>query len=284
MYNQASLGYHLCNPAIALASLKGLFVELKKRLPDGSLISARLSAIIILLLFLFVFSAAPCILAADVFSYYEMETGEMSAEAGFGAEQREPLEKAVGAIRAGRLSEGEALLDQTLSSFRGEMVDPNKVYVSVASRSQLEQFKKESAGEKQVIWLDLSFDHALSLKAFIKSAQREASEALRILDEEIRIAPYSAAPYVERGFIFNRQKKPGLGLQSYETALKLARSYESSKRFEAAALRGMSFSLIDLGDLDKAESLLKESLTVEPGNTLAQKELEYIRHLRASKR
>jgi tetratricopeptide (TPR) repeat protein len=123
-----------------------------------------------------------------------------------------------------------------------------------------------------------------SLKAFVKSGQGQLSEAGDLLDEEMKIAPYSAAPYVESGFIFNRIKKPDLGLQSYLRAYKLSTEHKNSKVFEAPALRGMAFSLIDLGDLDKAEAVLTESLKVDPGNEVAQIELEYIRRLRASKR
>ena len=50
------------------------------------------------------------------------------------------------------------------------------------------------------------------------------------------------------------------------------------------ALRGMGYTLIDTGNLDKAEKVLKESLVIDPGNKVAESELEYIRKLRMSGR
>jgi Flp pilus assembly protein TadD len=53
---------------------------------------------------------------------------------------------------------------------------------------------------------------------------------------------------------------------------------------QATALRGIGVSLIELGELDRAETALRESLEVEPGNALAQNELLYISNLRSRPR
>ena len=50
---------------------------------------------------------------------------------------------------------------------------------------------------------------------------------------------------------------------------------------KATALRGKGMALIELGDLDLAETTLKESLYYDPDNKLARNELGYIQHLRA---
>ena len=60
----------------------------------------------------------------------------------------------------------------------------------------------------------------------------------------------------------------------------LSRKHEANKRAIALALRGIGYSQVELGDLDGAEQSYKESLEVEPGNTLAQRELDYIRQQR----
>lgn len=50
----------------------------------------------------------------------------------------------------------------------------------------------------------------------------------------------------------------------------------------ARALRGMGYNKIELGDLDEAERLFRQSLEFDPGNPGANNELEYIARLRAS--
>ncbi|MEF9977498.1 MAG: hypothetical protein RR834_03235, partial [Thermomonas sp.] len=66
----------------------------------------------------------------------------------------------------------------------------------------------------------------------------------------------------------------------YRSALTLSRKHEANKRAIALALRGIGYSHVELGDLDAAEQAYLESLEVEPGNALAQRELEYIREQR----
>jgi len=48
----------------------------------------------------------------------------------------------------------------------------------------------------------------------------------------------------------------------------------------AKALRGAGVTLIDLGRLDEAQTILERSLTLEPDNNLARSELAYIDYLR----
>jgi tetratricopeptide (TPR) repeat protein len=209
-------------------------------------------------------------------------TGDFLIGKGIGLQYRDIVEKANQLIGAGQFSEAEALVDEVIAFFHSLMVDNDKVYVSVGLKSELEEFKKDSSNGKEVVWLDICFDQALHLKAFIKSEQKQLSEALHILDEEVKVAPYSAFPYIERGVILNSQREHQMALQSYEMALKLARKYESSRGSEAMALRGMGFTLIELGDLDRAEAILKESILIDPGNASAKRELRYIRGLRSS--
>ena len=49
-------------------------------------------------------------------------------------------------------------------------------------------------------------------------------------------------------------------------------------------LASRGFSLVELGDLDGAEKAFSESLDLEPGNSLAIRELKYIQHLRIQQR
>jgi len=127
--------------------------------------------------------------------------------------------------------------------------------------------------------LPVRFD-LMQLKAFIAASNRDFQRALDLLNKQIAIAPYAASPYTESGYILNLLKRPAAALEAYEAGLRLAREFESSKTSEAIALRGMGVALIELGQLKKAEAVLRESLKVDPGNAVALNELKYITHVR----
>jgi len=103
-------------------------------------------------------------------------------------------------------------------------------------------------------------------------------------DIEAKAAPYAPAPHTEGGYALNGLRKPREALEAYRHGLALAREFESSKAEEPVALRGIGFSLIEIGDLAQAESVFRESLKIDPGNEVAVSELGYIEHLRRSQR
>lgn len=84
------------------------------------------------------------------------------------------------------------------------------------------------------------------------------------------------------GFIYySAYRQPYRALDVYRKGLDLARRFPSSNALEPIALRGIGFSLIEIGRLDEAEGALRESLDLDPGNPMALSELEYIDHLRS---
>jgi tetratricopeptide (TPR) repeat protein len=204
----------------------------------------------------------------------------ITTEIGLGADQRPLIWTAASHIKEQRLAEAGTALDQALTAFRKQMIDPDAIYVSVATKDELETYKKEIKISGNTIWVDASFGQALHLKAFIESASKRYETAQRFLDEEIKYAPTEAAPHVERGYILNQQKQPKAALEAYALALDRSRKYVSSAGAEAAALRGIGVVLIDLNELDRAEQYLQDSLTIEPKNQVAEHELAYIQQLR----
>jgi Flp pilus assembly protein TadD len=58
--------------------------------------------------------------------------------------------------------------------------------------------------------------------------------------------------------------------------LALAESFEAGEQMKAMALRGIGYSLVELGDLAGARQAYEQSLEAEPGNETARNELDYI--------
>ena len=54
-----------------------------------------------------------------------------------------------------------------------------------------------------------------------------------------------------------------------------------SKLDIAVALRGRGFVLVEMGQLDEAETAFEDSLELDPNNPIALNELQYVEHLRA---
>jgi tetratricopeptide (TPR) repeat protein len=115
------------------------------------------------------------------------------------------------------------------------------------------------------------------MQAFIAAEQQDFSTALVLLKPIGTISPASAGPAAEAGYILNQLGRAEEGLTSYKRSLALSRQYVSQNPYQAPALRGIGFALIDLKRLDEAEKVFLLSLYVDPGNKGALNELAYIR-------
>ena len=123
---------------------------------------------------------------------------------------------------------------------------------------------------------------AFQLVGYIFAGAGETADALAWIDRAISIAPYMAEPHCEKGYVLNQLQEFDEALKEYEVAVQLSSDFPYSRHAKPMALRGMGFSLIELGRLDDAESAFRESLILEPGNELAESELLYIDGLRSA--
>ncbi len=197
-------------------------------------------------------------------------------EEGQGSAQRQPLFQAQKFLVAGKLDEAEPLIDKVLEYFDNETAEKAVDYVSVASREQLERYKKEHPGERKIVWLDWSYGWALHKKGWIAASRRRLPEAEKWLKKAVAIRPYAAESFVELGYVQTQAGRGQDGLKTYERAIELARTIPMEKVAEPAALRGLGFTLIELKDLPRARKAFRESLRIEPKSMLARREIFYI--------
>ena len=121
------------------------------------------------------------------------------------------------------------------------------------------------------------------LNAFALSKAGRGGEALAAIEEAAKLAPLYAHAQVEKGFILNRLRRPQESLAAYTRAWELATRLPENLDFAGVALRGQASVWIDLGDFDRAEKLLRDSLVIEPGNVVANNELTFIARRRGGK-
>jgi tetratricopeptide (TPR) repeat protein len=198
-------------------------------------------------------------------------------EAGIGVEYRKAVADAYAAInREHDLVRGGTLLAPVLA-YCDEQQRPDRIAVSVSDAAEYKRFLVEHGDGTPVEWIDYACPAAYKAEAFRQVELGDYEAALPWLDKAVAIAPYWPDALSERGFVLNQRGKAAEALESYRKALALAeaaaQSYGSSR---AIALRGIGYSLVELGDLAGARAAYERSLEVDPGNKTALKELDYI--------
>lgn len=199
-----------------------------------------------------------------------------------GSQHRESVERALRATGGGDLARAVDLLRPVIT-FCDHLLDGGRQLVSVASEAEYIAHVAASANGEPVDWVDMACPEAYNTRAFIDVERKDADAASSALHKAIRVAPYWPDPLAELGHLFNITGKAAEGLARYRAALALVQAKPGNRPMHALVLRGIGYSQVELGDLDGAEQAYQESLEVEPGNTLAQSELDYIRQQRGKK-
>jgi Flp pilus assembly protein TadD len=204
-------------------------------------------------------------------------------EPGLGSEQREPLRRAQDLVLGNRIDEAERLLGEIIGAIEAKLGDDGRIRVCVANHQEFERFAAEHGGAAKVVWVDWAYREAIQTEAFIAGARGDFDKALAMLERVETLAPYDPAAFLERGFALNKLRRSKEALESYRHAYDLSQHFESARPSAPAALRGIGFSLVELGDLKGGRKAYEDSLKLEPNNPTAVQELEYIRSLEAQK-
>lgn len=196
-----------------------------------------------------------------------------------GSQYRDAVQQATRAASRGDLERALEVLRPALAFCDGLLAQGHRL-VSVADQAEYTDYVASAGGGEPVDWVDMACPEAFHAVAFVAIERKDADAAFAALDKATRFAPYWVDPLTERGHLLNMTGKPAQGLATYQAALALVESHASNRPMHALVLRGIGYSQVELGDLDAAERAYRASLKIEPGNALAQKELEYIRQQR----
>jgi tetratricopeptide (TPR) repeat protein len=200
----------------------------------------------------------------------------------------DPVADAEQMLRTGRREEAGGVLGELLQNLpKGwKPVRKQKDGLAIAFWDQMEFFSyiafvkgDSKKKDEKVIWDFPSYSKAYYLMAFIAVEQSDWKTGLELINKAIKLEPDHPTLLCEKALILGRIGKPRDALDVYIEASK-AREWAPADQ-HARAQRGAAIALIDLGDLDKAEAMLNDSLSVEPGNRVALNELQYIKKLRA---
>lgn len=116
----------------------------------------------------------------------------------------------------------------------------------------------------------------------LANERRNYRKATVYLDRGLSLQPDNVTLMIERGAAMVVLKQFTDALALYERAEKLDfATKDINFGDDARLLRGKGFALIELKRLDEAEAAYQASLKLEPGNTVAKAQLDYIGKLRA---
>jgi len=198
-----------------------------------------------------------------------------------GAEYRPIFAEAIEAIKNGDRELAEVKLNSVVTYCESKSSLDSVKVVSVANQDEFDYFMTTLKKDTSVVWLDMVCPATYKMLAFLYIDKGKVNLAISSLERATQFAPLWAEPHTELGYIMNKLGNFKKAETSYKYAIKLADQFESSKDLKPMALRGLGFSLTELGDLDGAQKAYEESLLLEPDNKNAPGELKYIDELRA---
>ncbi|WDS37438.1 tetratricopeptide repeat protein [Pseudoxanthomonas sp.] len=205
----------------------------------------------------------------ETYQYY-------AAEPATGYAYRADVGKATRALQQGDIATARPLLEKALAYCDAQRQQPGRRALSFSSRRQYEQYMDGPGKGQPTEWLDVACSSAYQQTGYMLAGAKRMEEALHFLDIAIEVGPYDPMARVERGFVLNALKRFDEGLASYRTALDLAQQNAESAFIKPMALRGVGYTLVELGDLAGAREAYQQSLQLEPGNQTALNELDYI--------
>ena len=137
----------------------------------------------------------------------------------------------------------------------------------------------QAAGDRRKLtWVRPSYGEACYLLGYLAVEEGDYAAARRHVERGLGLEPDHPLLLCELGMIEGGSRRHGEALGCYRKAAD-SRPW-TPPAVVARALRGVGFSLIELGELDRAEEAFRQSLELEPDNATARQELEIIDLLR----
>jgi tetratricopeptide (TPR) repeat protein len=147
------------------------------------------------------------------------------------------------------------------------------------------QVEGSGHGDAQVL-TNVAWADAYFVKGYALVELERFDQAREALEHALDLAPGSAEALIELGEIAKLQRRWDEAMADY-TAAEDASTFspeEMQQAIQAQAMRGQAFVLVEKGDYDAAEKILKACLRVNANDARAKEDLDYIRQARAAKK
>lgn len=205
------------------------------------------------------------------------------------AEQLKIYEEGVKLLKLRIPQEAISNFDRVIAHYESMNPDKNvQVYctkstletLAVLGKHMKENPKTSAIATRASWWCDAYYHRAYAL---IELGRLE--EAKSSLVNAISHSPMNSQYLSELAFVYHREKDWNKSLETYQAAEKAAETTPGRVDREelSKARRGIGYALIELNRLDEAEAKYMQCLETDPNDSRSRSQLEYIRHLRASK-
>lgn len=203
---------------------------------------------------------------------------------------REAVGKAIGELRKQNPAGVLPLVEPVVVALQDRQKEKNAVCADDAAQSLALMVMQATASDKlpkeqrrDAVAVDSAFCLAPFLKGFALIDLHRWDDAEPMLRLASESAPLNAQYRNEYAEWFKAMKQWQKAHDVFAEAYDLGQweSDEGARKFnQARALRGMGFTEIEMGDLDKAEESFRKSLELIPNHEGAKSELQYIANLR----
>ncbi|HYQ24608.1 tetratricopeptide repeat protein [Stenotrophomonas sp.] len=214
--------------------------------------------------------------AEPAFHLTTLQPVRQGVDNGLGHHLRGDVRNAKRITGSGDLKAAEQQLQAPLSYCRAQRDTPGRRALAFSTRRQYEQYLAEHTDGMPTEWLDITCASALQQLAYIRVEQRRFKDAVVVLEEAIALAPLDPESFNEMGVALIQLRRPQDALGFYQRALALIDRDGVSVNSRPVALRGIGFTLIELGELKKARATFEQVLEIQPNDPKSLNELAYI--------
>ncbi len=259
---------------LTLAPVNSIVVSLdvsRTRVPDGSWLRASP------LFVFFVFCKASLAWSAEAPVIEPDKTSQMPR---FLQEAREMIDHK-------KPGDGIQKCDQVIRAFETYYSNKTcKIYCTRTKEEELLYLLTAAADKTNAIALSSTWADAYFMKGYAQLELGRISEAKSSLQSALLLSPQNSQYLSEMGHVHQLEKDWTKAKELFiaaEENIKLGPDKFQSQEL-GRARRGLGYVMVEQGKLDEAEKKYLECLKSDPQDTVAKRELEYVRSLKAKKK
>lgn len=196
-----------------------------------------------------------------------------------GFEVRANISEVVSHVESGNYVEAWTALRPALDRCNDLTSKSGYLIASVSTALEAQLLRKKLGDDPPIKFIDMACPSAYKMAGFLFVSAREFKKAGEFLERAAKLAPFYAEPYVEKGYLLRVRTDYVGALAAYRRAITMSDQFTSAKHVKAIALRGVGFTLTEMGDLQGAREAYESSLLIEPNSQNAKHEIEYINNL-----
>jgi tetratricopeptide (TPR) repeat protein len=233
-------------------------------------------------------SPGPAPSASELAASGTGSTASLSERAARDEESKQLIE-AIHLVGSGRPQEAITdYLDKVLAALQARYATEKRhIYCAHSPAESLKYMLDATNHHEDALSLDSTWADAWYVKSYALTELHRDAEALSALEAAIALSPSYSQYLSERGNMYQQANDWKHALQTYEeaeNAVKLISDQKVQVRDHTRALRGQGYALVELGDLAAAERKYRQSLALDPDDTKAKQELDYVNSLQVKRK